>query len=267
MNPLVLRYRRWKRQLRDLAGYVHLDPNANRIVRRTDFTHCPKPVLLLYGFFSTRRVFEVLEHRLRRDGYCVWSIHLGGAMDRFNTYGIDVLARKVREKVERMYSRFPSMGPLTIIGHSKGGLIGSYYVKRLGGDQRVRSLMTLGTPHRGSRLAYLGCATLGWFSRSMWQLTPVSPFLKQLRMGAFPRDVRLVSLYSRDDGVTRWPSAVLDVQEQPNVFNVEVPGTSHGELLTKRAVYEVIRRELALGYGEPAPPPVLRALSLPASAS
>lgn len=41
----------------------------------------------------------------------------------------------------------------------------------------------------------------------------------------------------------------------------------HGELLTRRAVYEVIRRELALGDGEPAPTPVLRMLAQPASAS
>ncbi|MCP3145069.1 alpha/beta fold hydrolase [Pyxidicoccus xibeiensis] len=265
MNPLVLGYRRWKRQFRSLAAYVHLGPNANRIVRKTDFSNCQKPVLLLYGFFSTRRVFEVLEHRLRRDGYCVWSIHLGGAMDRFNTYGIDVLAEKVREKVERMYARFPGMGPLTIIGHSKGGLIGAYYVKRLGGDQRVRSVITLGTPHQGSRMAYLGCATLGWFSRSMWQLTPVSPFIKQLRVGAFPRNVRLVSLYSRDDGITPWRSSRLDVDEQPNVSNVELTGVGHGELLTRRSVYDVIRRELAVGYGAPAPPPMLRALPMPAS--
>ncbi|TQF12344.1 permease [Myxococcus llanfairpwllgwyngyllgogerychwyrndrobwllllantysiliogogogochensis] len=265
MNPLVPHYRRWTRRLRNLAGHLHLDARANHIVRRTDFTHCPRPVLLLYGFFSTRRVFEVLEQRLRRDGYSVWSIHLGGALDRFNTCGIDALARKVREKVERMYTRYPHMGPLSIVGHSKGGLIGMYYVKRLGGDARVRNLITLGTPHKGSRLAYLGCATLGWFSRSMWQLTPVSPFLKQLRMGAFPRNVRLTSLYSKMDEVTPWASARLDVEGQPQVFNHELPDVGHGELLTRRAVYEVIRRELVAGYGECAQG--LRAVSLPPSAS
>ncbi|MCE9667531.1 permease [Myxococcus stipitatus] len=265
MNPLLPRLRRWKRRLQSLAGYLHLDPNANRVIRRTDFSHCPRPVLLLYGFFSTRRVFSVLEHRLRRDGYSVWSIHLGGALDRYNTYGIDTLAHKVREKVERMYARHPHMGPLSIIGHSKGGLIGLYYVKRLGGDQRVRNLVTLGTPHRGSRLAYLGCATLGWFSRSMWQLTPVSPFLERLRTGAFPRHVRLASLYSRADGVTPWTSARLDADGQPNVSSHELPSMGHGELLTRRDAYQVIRRELEAGYG--AVEPALRALPLPSSAS
>ena len=36
-----------------------------------------------------------------------------------------------------------------IIGHSLGGLIARYYVTRLGGDARVHTLVTLGTPHDG----------------------------------------------------------------------------------------------------------------------
>ncbi|MBN8226369.1 alpha/beta fold hydrolase [Corallococcus macrosporus] len=263
MNPFVMQYRKLKCHLKYLASYVDLDPRGNQVVRRTDFKHCQKPVLLLHGFFSTRRVLEVLEHRLRREGYCVWSIHLGGTMDRFNTHRIDELAQKVRGKVDRLYERHPGMGPLTIIGHSKGGLIGTYYVKRLGGDARVKNLITLGTPHRGTRMAYLGCATLGWFSRSMWQLTPTSRFIKDLGMGAFPRHVRLTSIYSRDDVIARYPSSVLDVDGQPNVSNVELSGVvPHGELLTRRAVWEVIQRELALGYAD-TPTPVVHAPELP----
>ena len=38
----------------------------------------------------------------------------------------------------------------TSSGHSLGGLIARYYVQRQGGDHRVESLVTLGTPHQGS---------------------------------------------------------------------------------------------------------------------
>lgn len=259
MNPLVLSYRKFSRQVRGLSHYVRFDRHANEIVRRTDFTHCPKPVLLLYGFLGTRRSCEVLEHRLRRDGYCVFSINLGGLFDAFNTHGIDESAEKVREKVERLYKRF-DLGPLSIIGHSKGGLIGRYYVKRLGGDARVKNLITLGTPHNGTPRAYFGCATVGAVARSVWQMTPRSPFIRQLKMGAFPRGVRFTSIYSKDDGASPFPCAVLEDQGNDNLSNVEVPGVAHRELLYKRAVYEVIRRELALGYGEPVPQPVLRSV-------
>jgi triacylglycerol esterase/lipase EstA (alpha/beta hydrolase family) len=246
--PLV--FRKLKRQAEYLRGYLDFDRRGNDIVRRTDFTRCPRPVLLLYGFLSTRRTFEVLERRLRRDGYCVWSINLGGLFDAFNTYGIDRSAEKVREKVERLYSRY-DLGPLSIIGHSKGGLIGRYYVKRLGGDKRVRNLITLATPHNGSPTAYLGVATMGLFAKSVWQMTPMSPFIRRLKMGAFPKNVRFVSIYSKGDRASPFPCCMIEPHGNPDLVNIEVPDVSHRDFLLRRPVYQIIRRELALGYGDP----------------
>lgn len=249
MNPLVLKYRQLKRSVQDLKGYLDLDRRGNEIVRRTDFTRCPKPVLLIYGFFGTRRSFEVLEHRLRKDGYGVFSINLGGLFDAFNTFSIDQCAEKIRDKVERLYSRY-DLGPLSIIGHSKGGLIGRYYVKRLGGDRRVQNLITLGTPHNGSPTAYVGVATLGLVARSVWQMTPMSPFIRRLKIGAFPRHVRFTSIYSKQDAAAPFPTCILEDDGNGNIFNVEVPGISHRDFLWRRPVYNVIRKELAAGFGE-----------------
>lgn len=39
---------------------------------------------------------------------------------------------------------------LVLIGHSMGGLVARYFIECLGGWQHTRTLMTLGTPHRGS---------------------------------------------------------------------------------------------------------------------
>jgi triacylglycerol lipase len=253
VNPFALQYRKLTRELAYLRGYFDLKRRGNSVVRRTDFTQCPRPVLLLYGFLGTRRVFEVLERRLRRDGYCVWSINLGGLFDAFNTRGIDESAEKVREKVERLYTRYPDMGPLSIIGHSKGGLIGRYYIKRLGGDRRVRNLITLASPHNGTPAAYFGIATMGLVAKSVWQMTPMSPFIRRLKIGAFPRQVRLVSIYSKQDRASPFPSCILEDDGNANIFNIEVPDATHGEFVWKRHVYEIIRRELAVGYGQPLP--------------
>lgn len=258
MNPLLLHYRRLHRQLQDARGYLSFDSSGNEVQRKTDFSQCPRPVLLLYGFLSTRRTFDVLERRLRRDGYCVWSIKLGGLLNTYSTRGIDDCAERVREKVERMYARNPLMGPLSIIGHSKGGLIGRYYVKRLGGDQRVKNLVTLGTPHHGTPMAYLGCATVGMVAKSVWQMTPMSPFIRRLKIGAFPRNVRFTSIYSQADSFSPFPTCVLETRAD-HVQNLEVPGIGHREFLYRGAVYELIRRELALGYGDPVPQPRLQA--------
>lgn len=241
--------RKLKRELEYLRGYVEFDRKGNDVVRRTDFTRCPRPVLLLYGHMATRRVFEVLEHRLRRDGFCVWSVNLGGLFDAFNTFGIDQCAEKVREKVERMYARY-DLGPLSIIGHSKGGLIARYYIKRLGGDRRVKNLVTLGSPHNGTPTAYLGVLTTGLVAKDVWQMTPMSPFIRRLKMGAFPRAVRFTSIYSKDDKVSPFPSCILETDGRQNLHNIEVHGVTHREYLWKRPVYQVIRRELLLGLGE-----------------
>ena len=253
MLDLRLRFRQLKRQAEYLKGYFDLDA-TNTVKRRTDFTNCPRPVLLLYGFMSTRRVFEVLEHRLRRDQFCVWSINLGGWKDAFNTNAIDETAEKVRGKIERLYQRYPNMGPLSIIGHSKGGIIGTYYVKRLGGDKRVKNLITLGSPHNGSPTAYFGVVTHGLISRSIWQLTPMSPFIRRLKMGAFPRDVNLTSIFSKTDHVNPFPSCLVENEfYAPNVRNIEIADVKHREFVTSRSVYQVVRRELFTGDGLPVP--------------
>lgn len=259
MNPFSIRYRRLRRTLEEIGGYLPFHTRGNEVIRRTDFTRCPRPVLMLYGFFSTRRTFDVLERRLRRDGYGVWSINLGGLLDTYSTRGIEECAELVREKVERLYARY-ELGPLSIVGHSKGGLIGRYYVKRLGGDSRVRALVTLGTPHNGSPTAYLGCATVGAVAKSVWQMTPMSPFIRRLKIGAFPRHVRFASIYSKEDVFSPFPSCILETQEGDNLFNVEVQGITHREFLLRRSVYGAVREHLALAYGEPAPVPKLQAV-------
>ena len=43
-----------------------------------------------------------------------------------------------------------------VIGHSLGGLITRYYVQRMGGHERVHTVVTLGTPHQGTALARAG---------------------------------------------------------------------------------------------------------------
>src|SRR5262249_25026146 len=137
--------------------------------------------------------------------------------------------------------------------HSKGGLIGSYYIKRLGGDQRVKNLITLGTPYNGSTLAYVGCATFGLFARSVWQMTPRSPFIRKLKVGAVPQSVRLTSISSTGDRVSRPSACVLDTAGAGNLSNVELEGPSHRELLFKKSVYDVIHHELQVGLGAKVP--------------
>jgi triacylglycerol lipase len=257
VNPLLATVRGLQRHLRYLSGYLNFDDTP--VTRLTNFTSCQRPVLLLYGFFAARRTVDVLERRLRRDGYCVFSVNLGGVKTSVATRGIDDLAETVRVKVERLYARNPAMGPLTVIGHSQGGLIGTYYVKKLGGWRRTRALITLGAPHYGTPAAYLGLP-LGIFARSVLQMTPMSPFIRRLQRGAWPPGVRFSSLYSRTDGVAPYPSPLIETRGLPYLRNVEVPARGHREFLYRKRVYDVILAEVRAG--EAMSPLRIRPLSL-----
>jgi triacylglycerol esterase/lipase EstA (alpha/beta hydrolase family) len=237
-----------RRDLNTTLTYVKLAMKGNKVERLTDFSRCQHPVLLLYGFGATRRVFSILERRLRKDGFGVFSFNLGGMFDTFNTRCIEEMAQLVHDKVERLCQRY-DLKKISVIGHSKGGLIGRYYVKRLGGSHRVRTLITLGTPHGGNPWALVGIfSPLAIFSRSLWQMYPMSPFIRKLQKGAWPKHVRFVSIYSKEDRVCFYKSSILDIPEGVTYMkNVLVPGLSHSDYLIRKTAYNLIKRELATG--------------------
>lgn len=245
----ITRLKKFVRQARrDLAAtltYLRMALEGNKIERLTDFKSCDHPVLLLYGFGATRRVFGILERRLRKDGFCVFSLNLGGIFDTFNTRCIEALAQHVHDKVERLCLKY-RLNKISIIGHSKGGLIGRYYVKRLGGTRRVRALITLGTPHHGNPWILLGLASpLALFARSIWQMYPMSPFIRRLKKGPWPKHVRFVSLYSKEDRLCFYKSAMLDIPKGCTYMkNVELPGMSHSDFLMRKTAYYAIKKEL-----------------------
>ncbi len=242
MDRVFRAVRRTARKIERLAAALELPGAENRVEKRTQFRDCPRPVLLLHGWFSSRRTFDVLERRLRRDGYGVFSLDLGGLRGSSIGRGVDDLADLVRAKIERIYARYPGLGPLTIVGHSKGGLIATYYVKKLGGWRRTRAVVTLGTPHRGTPLAWLGIP-LALVARSLMQMVPGSSFLARLQDGVWPAQVRLTSIWSRRDGASPYPACVIETHGLPHLFNVEVDADHRG-LLTRKKVYEKILREL-----------------------
>ncbi len=233
--------RRTARRIERLAAALEVPGAENRVERLTDFSRCPRPVLLLHGWMSARRTFDVLERRLRRDGYGVFSLDLGGL--RGSSFrGIDDLADLVRAKVERIYARNPGLGPLTVVGHSKGGLIAAYYVKKLGGWRRTRAVVTLGTPYRGTPLGWLALPVAP-LVRSLAQMAPGSAFLARLHDGAWPAQVRLASIWSRRDRASPYPAAVSETHGLPQLANVEVDADHRG-LLTRKKVYLAILEEL-----------------------
>lgn len=241
--------RRLRAKVRNVLRYADPRGVGNEILKITDFKGGGRPVLLLPGFMSTRRGLMLLERRLRREGYLVFSLKLGGLFDTFNTHSIEESALLVKAKVERLYSRY-DLGPMAIVGHSKGGLIARYYVKRLGGDARCRVMVTLGTPHNGTHAAYLGAAFMGLFAPSIWQMMPMSPFIRRLKKGPFPAHVRLASIWSSDDGISSCRAATLETDGRSDIVNIQVEELTHRDFLTSKNAYEAVSEQLRLGFAE-----------------
>ncbi|HLJ94711.1 MAG TPA: hypothetical protein VKU02_16105 [Gemmataceae bacterium] len=63
------------------------------------------------------------------------------------TSGVEARARQLREQIQKWTDE-----PINIIAHSMGGLDARYLITHLGMAERVRSLTTIATPHRGTYL-------------------------------------------------------------------------------------------------------------------
>ena len=236
--------RKVRRQTNSTVRYFRFAIEGNKIERLTNFNTLKNPVLLLHGYVGTRRVFQVLEQRLRRDGFSVFSLNLGGIFDTFNSKPIPKLAKLVSEKIESLYKRYNIQEKLIVIGHSKGGLIGRCYLKDFHGHRRVKKLITMGTPHKGNLWAILGLLTpLAFFTESIRQMTPMSPFIRRLNRTPWPRGVKIVSMFSKSDTVCPYRSSVLETRND-SVKNLEIPHVGHVDFLMKERVYRFIRKEL-----------------------
>jgi triacylglycerol lipase len=213
----------------DGLSYLRHLIRGNRLRRRDAFgemTPESPPVLIIHGFLGTRGSMYMLERRLVADGFVCVSFNLG----TLNVRDIRRSAFLIHRKIERILAQTPSQ-KIDIIGHSMGGLIGLYYVKKLGGHARVRKLIMMGTPLRGTWAALAGVVTLGLWSTSSWQLLPRSRFLDELAQGPIPPGVEVSTIAAARDWVVPLATTRL-----PGTSAMTVP-LGHSSLVVSEEVY------------------------------
>jgi triacylglycerol lipase len=213
----------------DGLSYLRHLVRGNRIRRDAAFDDLSPespPVLIIHGFLGTRGSMYMLERRLVQDGFVCVSFNLG----TFNVRDIRRSAFLIHRKIERILAQTPSQR-IDIIGHSMGGLIGLYYVKKLGGHARVRKLIMMGTPIRGTWVALAGVLTLGLWSTSSWQLLPRSRFLDELAQGPMPPGVEVHTIAAARDWVVPLPTTRIS---GANAMTVPL---GHSSLVVSEEVY------------------------------
>lgn len=148
MYPLGVVEEQWRLQ-QERNSIEHLPP-AQRGLLVGDVEAAGTPIVLVHGIFDNRSIFTLLRRGLHRRGFgSTYALNYSALTDdvRAVSQRLGTLIEQVCDETghERVH----------VVGHSLGGLIGRYLVQRLGGDERVHTLVTLGTPHGGTLPAHI----------------------------------------------------------------------------------------------------------------
>jgi alpha/beta hydrolase fold len=198
------------------------------------------PVLLVHGLVDNRSIFAVMRRSLRRRGFahvCSWN---------YSPLSSDIArcAADLGAHIERVCQQ-TGHERVHVVGHSLGGLIARYHVQRQGGDRRVESLVTLGTPHGGSVLAHVVPTPL------IRQLRPGSPLLQELAEPASECRTRVTAIYSDLDQIVLPTNSGRCEHPDLQARNVLFRGVGHMSLPIHRGVVDEVAATLA-GHRFPA---------------
>ena len=227
---------RWPLELARLS----VDPvMLGRDVARGD----GRPVVLMPGFLAGDQTLLVLAAWLRRMGHRPYTCGFVANVDCS-----DRALDRVERRVEQLHGRHGRR--VALVGHSRGG----HYARALATRRpdRVSHAVSLGADLHGMlgvsaptqaavAAARRGIVTLRR-ARAGGCLTPDCPcaFARDFATPLRADRVRFTSVYSKGDGVVRWPGSVI-----PGADCVEVTG-SHVGLIFNRGAYRAIASALAV---------------------
>lgn len=191
------------------------------------------PVVLVHGLVDNRSVFSVMRRGLRRRGFtqiCTWN---------YSPLLSDVArgAADLGARIEQICEQ-TGHDRVHVVGHSLGGLIARFHVQRQGGDRRVESLVTLGTPHGGSLLAHVVPTPL------VRQLRPGSPVIRELEEPA-ACTTRVTAIYSDLDQIVLPTNAGRCDHPDLDARNLLFRGIGHMSLPRDGGVVDEVAATLA----------------------
>ncbi|NKE58222.1 alpha/beta fold hydrolase [Lentzea sp. PSKA42] len=139
-----------------------------------------RPVVLLHGTHVNMALnWNALSPLLKNNGYCVFALNYGGL--RFGqvagTGPIEDSGVELAAFVDRVRAA-TEVSEVDLVGHSQGGLLAQYYVKFLGGAEKVHDVVGLAPTSHGSDAA--------GFDRWIWSLLQVFPGLEGIISAADP---------------------------------------------------------------------------------
>ncbi len=192
------------------------------------------PVLLVHGMVDNRSIFALLARALRRCGF--------GQVRTLNysvfTSDVRAAAAELGRTVERLCAE-TGYERVHVVAHSLGGVIARYHVQRQGGDARVHTLVTLGSPHGGTAAARMLPLRL------CRQLRPDSDVIAELAEPAPGCRTRFLAVWSDLDQLIYPKSSARIEHPDLDAASVLVSGVGHMSLPAAPQVARAVTRALA----------------------
>jgi pimeloyl-ACP methyl ester carboxylesterase len=190
--------------------------------------------VFVHGFVCNRGLWTPLLRRLRRSSATPFvAVNLEPVFGPIEGY-VPIIEAAVT-RVERATGR-----PVILVGHSMGGLVIRAWLARFAADDRVRRVITIGTPHRGTWLARHGRAA------NTRQMRMDDPWLERLAASeSADRYAKFTCFFGNCDNIV-FPAvcATLD-----GACNRHVPGTAHVHMAFDGRVLAELERWLGLTDG------------------
>lgn len=186
----------------------------------------PVPVLVVPGWYDTGMALAGLRARFRAAGYP--ASHVAAATFDDPVGGNREHAAEMAVAVEQLLER-TGQAQVDIVAHSMGGLATRVYLQEYPG--RVRRVVFLATPHRGTVSAYLA------FGKGREEMLPGSAFLKELNtMLPVPPGVEALTVRTLlDTHILPGSSATL-----PGVPDVTVCCPTHAGLTRDLEAFQAV---------------------------
>jgi pimeloyl-ACP methyl ester carboxylesterase len=186
------------------------------------------PVLLVHGYVCNHRAWDAMAVQLRQAGHPVLAIDLEPLFTSIDDY-----AELVEQAVAAL-CRQTGSPQVALIGHSMGGLAIRAWL-RAHGRQRVARVLTLGTPHVGTKIhapfASPNGAQMAWHSDWLQALAASE--------SAATRALMRIALTPQDNIVFPQTEQVL-----PGVPVTVFVGLGHVELMLHPAVRQWVLQQL-----------------------
>jgi triacylglycerol lipase len=158
----------------------------------------PHPVVVVHGTFGdSQNLLQRLEGSLVSAGYCVYALDYGNRA----TGPIEDSAAQLKTYVDKVLAA-TGASKVSMVGHSQGGMMPRYYIKFLGGADKVDDLVGLSPSNHGTSQPVLLTPGLNYLCPSCLQQKTGSPFLQHLNAGdETPGSVSYTNIVTTHDEV------------------------------------------------------------------